>query len=497
MYASNVCVCLCVCVCVCVGVVDRQEALPHWTSGCAAQVRALHAHTDGSQVRVLSARDSGQGGQGADGYEGDGGAGKSGKRFVYLGTGETEENFNYRLALVSPDADAIFCVWGQGPEGEAARDEQGKTCVQECTGDARRVCRQVCRSSLHALPPASAARHGQGRVNYIYVPRSSFQQGRNHLYLEALRSGEYAYFIFLVDDVSLIHMDWDTGLMAANPFRTFEQYLIAWQPAVGVPGAARRDDDHNIDPRHEVSSIYGFDHLMMAVHRDAADALLPYSLEHEDESWWYSEYILNLAAAGLFGPHHVLQFQAVFAETYRAGYVGYPHASDFSVPLRWMLPAFRRHEQLRRLHVHEYTCLSPTDPLADARPRPHYLSYAHIWKGERGAECCNACHPYFLYVSSRRSKLQEQQSDTQSCGPVRLEVAAALLSLLQLEQEHNGTVCEWCLLHPRSPQTSNCANRLNGVELPLLVRQTNQGIGRVLSVEQQLRLELDAAGNPL
>jgi hypothetical protein len=35
------------------------------------------------------------------------------------------------------------------------------------------------------------------------------------------------------------------------------------------------------------------------------------------------------------------------------------------------------------------------------------------------------------------------------------------------------------------------------MELPLLVRQTNQGIGRVLSVEQQLRLELDAAGNPL
>ena len=43
--------------------------------------------------------------------------------------------------------------------------------------------------------------------------------GRNHLYLEALRSGDYAYMIFLVDDVSLIHVDWDTGLMAANPFR--------------------------------------------------------------------------------------------------------------------------------------------------------------------------------------------------------------------------------------------------------------------------------------
>ena len=47
--------------------------------------------------------------------------------------------------------------------------------------------------------------------------------------------------------------------------------------------------------------MYGFDHLLMAVHTDAADALLPYSLELEDVSWWYSEYVVNLAAAGLLG----------------------------------------------------------------------------------------------------------------------------------------------------------------------------------------------------
>ena len=34
-------------------------------------------------------------------------------------------------------------------------------------------------------------------------------------------------------------------------------------------------------------------------------------------------------------------------------------------------------------------------------------------------------------------------------------------------QMFNGTICGWCLLHPRSPLTSNCANHLNGVELPL------------------------------
>ena len=73
--------------------------------------------------------------------------------------------------------------------------------------------------------------------------------------------------------------------------------------------------------------MYGFDHLLMAVHTDAADALLPYSLELEDVSWWYSEYVVNLAAAGLFGPHYVVQLHAVFAETYRHGYVRCPRDS--------------------------------------------------------------------------------------------------------------------------------------------------------------------------
>jgi hypothetical protein len=52
-----------------------------------------------------------------------------------------------------------------------------------------------------------------------------------------------------------------------------------------------------MDPSGEVQSIYDFDHLLMAVHRDAVDALLPYYLQHEDESWWYNQYFVNAAVA--------------------------------------------------------------------------------------------------------------------------------------------------------------------------------------------------------
>ena len=64
-----------------------------------------------------------------------------------------------------------------------------------------------------------------------------------------------------------------------------------------------------------------------------ADALLPYSLEHEDESWWYSEYILNLAAAALYGPHHVLQVSS--APLSARGFVHthtHTHAHTLSMP---------------------------------------------------------------------------------------------------------------------------------------------------------------------
>ena len=179
---------------------------------------------------------------------------------MYLATGESEQDFAYAADLVSFDADVILCVWGAPGLGGA---EQGDLrCEVECTGDARKVCRDVCRGAS----PGSARRlkgegggggGGMGEVHYLYVGNSSFQQGRNHLYLEAQRLGNYAYFIFLVDDLSVVQVDFGTGMLAENAYRTLEQYLVTWQPALAVSGAARRDDDFHIDPRAEVPSACG------------------------------------------------------------------------------------------------------------------------------------------------------------------------------------------------------------------------------------------------
>lgn len=478
------------------GLVSAYSDLPSWPPACAASTRNL-LPSDGDVKGGHLRRE----GDEKDRGEGRDGAARRGKRFVYLATGETEESFRYGHELVSGDADAIFCVWGKPPP----MHQPTLTCHEECTGDAKQICRQVCRRKSASGDTEKSGGSDMNQVHFIYVAGSSFQQGRNHLYLEAQRRGDYAYFIFLVDDVSVVEVDFGTGLLTENPFRTLEQYLITWQPAVGVSGAARRDDDHHMDPSGEVQSIYGFDHLLMAVHRDAADALLPYSLQHEDESWWYSEYVVNVASAALF-PNHVLQFNAVFAETYRAGYVGYPHASDFTVPLTWMLPAFGRKEQLNGLHAHEHTCLTPTDPLTTPHIGPHTLGYTHIW---HSLDFCNPCHPYFFFPTARKRRLAVAagvshtplDTDGRACREVNMQVADLLMSLLEEEQERDGTVCGWCLLHPKSPLTSNCANRLSGMELPLHVPHQAQlshiQPARRFSVEQQLRLHIDDVGNPL
>ena len=56
---------------------------------------------------------------------------------------------------------------------------------------------------------------GEVQVHVIYVRGSTFNQGRNHLYLEALRRGTYDYFIFLVRGKSLA-LAWEYAAMLAR-----------------------------------------------------------------------------------------------------------------------------------------------------------------------------------------------------------------------------------------------------------------------------------------
>lgn len=65
---------------------------------------------------------------------------------------------------------------------------------------------------------------------------------------------------------------------------TLEGYLIVWQPAMAVPAAVRRDEDVLLDPACEVAPVYGWDHLLHAVHRDAAPILSGPPIRHVERA---------------------------------------------------------------------------------------------------------------------------------------------------------------------------------------------------------------------
>ena len=81
-----------------------------------------------------------------------------------------------------------------------------------------------------------------------------------------------------------------------------------FQPAVGFPFNGYGFPE----PPVEVVAACWWDHLMVAFHRDALPALLPYWTGMDTESWWFSQRIVTVLASAHFH-HHRLQFNAVAA----------------------------------------------------------------------------------------------------------------------------------------------------------------------------------------
>jgi hypothetical protein len=86
------------------------------------------------------------------------------------------------------------------------------------------------------------------------------------------------YFVFLDGDLELVESH-DYGRNTGDPYRTFEAYLLEWEPAVGFPGSSAPPSAGAA--LREVDVAYNFDAILTAFHRDAADFLLPYDTHWE------------------------------------------------------------------------------------------------------------------------------------------------------------------------------------------------------------------------
>lgn len=137
----------------------------------------------------------------------------------------------------------------------------------------------------------------------IYFPKSTWTEGRNRLYEEAVKDPSYLYYIFLDDDVTFKKGNW----------RDFEDALLKYQPAIAVPYFAEYGSDSAFNNmKLKAHTCYAFDAIYNAFHRDVLldGTILPYYGGFDKECWFYSQWFV-IHLANMFFPRHILQINTV------------------------------------------------------------------------------------------------------------------------------------------------------------------------------------------
>lgn len=147
----------------------------------------------------------------------------------------------------------------------------------------------------------------------LYVPKSTWAEGRNLLLQTALHSGAaYRYFIFLDDDIRF----------ESGDFRAFEALLARYRPAAAVPVFSPKTRNTVLGHRARRSGEFKVwfdaqlcrlgDAQFLALHRDLiADRLVvPLRTEFDPISWWFTSSTQQLLLLNLY-PKHFLQFNSV------------------------------------------------------------------------------------------------------------------------------------------------------------------------------------------
>lgn len=153
----------------------------------------------------------------------------------------------------------------------------------------------------------------------MFYPNSTVNEGRNAAWENTFvrwPGTVFTYYIFLDGDTSLTFRRERSSLSVVEgvssdkqPFRMFEQYLLHYSPAIGLP----RYDRWHSDNGNEVQLLSNFDHIMIAIHENVSRLFLPTETSFDDVSWWYGQRIVSLLAAVAFS-NQTLQFNAVVTD---------------------------------------------------------------------------------------------------------------------------------------------------------------------------------------
>ena len=149
-------------------------------------------------------------------------------------------------------------------------------------------------------------------ITYLFYPDTGWGAGRNVLYFAAItRSPKYHYYIFM-DDYVVLHFNSFASpqIKRLPPFRVFEQWLLDYEPVVGVVdyeghhGAIwtneRRKKIYNKTDSPLVIPTVWYNALLNAFHYKSIKHLFPYRTRYESTSWWSSQRYIFSAVELIF-----------------------------------------------------------------------------------------------------------------------------------------------------------------------------------------------------
>ena len=145
---------------------------------------------------------------------------------------------------------------------------------------------------------------GAPHIIYMFDNGTTWGSGRNKLYFYAIqRRLDYLYYIFLDDDITLKFSRAATRkMMRLTPISVFQDWLLDYEPAVGVGDYLEKDGSRKLRWRIRTACnkkvvkktrlanpTILFDPLFNAFHAKAVRHIFPLEIRHENRNWWLTD----------------------------------------------------------------------------------------------------------------------------------------------------------------------------------------------------------------